>query len=467
MKGNAKYMILSIALAIGLCATQIFGNAFLILGILVAFLVLVGWSCSQNATLLVMLFFLPWSPLLRTSPDDFSFYTFGMIFICAISILKKEFRFKRYHIVAGILLLALTLISKLIDGSGLSFDYIAFMVLIILFPVVKEEWTASRYDYFQLVSFFSVGIILAALCAQQYANYPNIARYIRVDAYLTITRLSGFYGDPNFYTAQITAALGGCVIVILKEQNKRRITVLAVMTFLLMYCGFLSGSKSFALITGVVLVLWIIELLRMRGRTGLKIVMLLVAMIGAIYIASSALFGGLIDVLITRFSSAKSFDDFTTGRTELWENYLNVILTDWKVLVIGKGFTNIKVGGRSSHNTVIQMLYQFGLLGVPVLIAWTACFFRDVPRRLGMARKQVLNMLILLIGTFSPWLAIDALFFDEFFLLQMYAFMGCAQLLTQQDTIPNTTVVQADIPSSDERTNRYTALDKAWRKQDE
>ncbi len=458
MKGNVKYMVLSIILAIGLCATQILGNAFLLLGVLVAFLALVGWSSSQNATLLVMLFFLPWSPLLKSAPGEFSFYTFGMIFICAISILKKQFQFKRYHIVVGILLLILTLISKLMDNSGLSFDYVAFIMLIILFPVVKEEWTASRYDYFQLVTFFGIGIIMAALLAQQYANYPNIARYIRVDSYQTITRLSGFYGDANFYTAQITAAFGGCLAILLQEKNKRRTAALTIITFLLLYCGFLSGSKSFALVAGTIVVLWAIKLLRMRGRTGLKLLMLLVAVIAAIYIASSALFGGLIDVLITRFSSAKSFDDFTTGRTELWQSYANEILTNWKVLVIGKGFTNVKVNDRSSHNTLIQAVYQFGLLGVPVLIAWIVCFFRDVPRRLGMARKQVMNMLILLIGTFSPWIAIDALFFDEFFLLQMYAFMGCAHLLTEKDVLPNVPAVRADAGPPDEQRPLNTAL---------
>lgn len=423
-----NYFYISIAIALLLCAMQIRGSTMLILMCLAVFLALIGWCCTQNFTLPILLFFLPWSPLLRTSPNNFSFYTFGVVLVCAISVFKNWSRFKRYHIAVGVLLLFLTLLSKLLDGSSLSFDYIAFMMLIVLFPVVKEEQVSSQYDYFQVIAFFSAGVIVAALCAQRFAAYPNIAKYIRVDSYLTITRMCGFYGDPNFYTAQITAALSGCLVMILKETVKPRTVFLGILLVLLLYCGFLSGSKSFALISAAIVCLWIIELLRMRGRTGTKIALIISGSLVAAFIASSALFSGLIDVLITRFSYANNISDFTTGRTDLWQSYVNELLGDAKLLLLGKGFTNVKVNGRASHNTILQFIFQLGLLGTAPLVVWIVCFFTGIPKVHRLPKKQRLNLLILLLGTFGPWLAIDALFFDEFFLFQWYTLVGLQQL---------------------------------------
>lgn len=417
-----------VAVALCLCGAQIVGNTVAILVCLSAFIALVGWTCGQNCTLPILLFFLPWTQILRTSPSAFSFFTFGLVLVCAVSVVKNWRRFRRYHIIAGVGLLFLTLLSKLIDGSSLSFDYIAFMMLLLLFPVVKEECTAKNYGFFHAVIFFSAGVVLAALCAQSFAAYPNISKYINVHSYLTIRRMCGFYGDPNFYTAQITAALGSCLILLLKVDKKSHIFLFVGLGMILIYCGLLSGSKSFAIISAILLLLWAIEVIKIRGRTGFKVALLIGSGLAVIVMAVSSVVSGMLDVLATRFSYADDLSGFTTGRTDVWLDYGRELLENWKILFLGKGFTKSIINGKSSHNTIIQIFYQLGLLGAPFLILWIVCFFRSgrLPQRSG--KKQVINRLILLTGTILPWFAIDALFFDEFFLLQWFIFLGLQQL---------------------------------------
>lgn len=423
-----RYFWICVILAFGLCITQIIGSTILILACLAVFMLFVGWTCAKDVTLPVLLFFLPWSQILKTGPDAFSFFTFALVLICAISVVKKRLWFKRYHLVAGILLLMLTLFSKLLDGSFLAFDYIAFMMLIFLFPVVKEEWKAEKYDFFETEFFFSAGVVMAALCAKQFSVYPNIAKYINIHSYLNIIRMSGFYGDPNFYTAQILAALSGCLIAILKETNRRRVTAASILAVVLIYCGFLSGSKSFALIAAMIVLMWFVELVRMRGKSGRKAVMIIGGVIVALFIATSALFSGLIEVLVTRFSFSKDLSSFTTGRVELWVRYLEEIFNSAKILLLGKGFTNVKVDERAPHNTIIQAVFQFGIIGVIVLIGWCAGFYERIRKGSVPFKKRFLNTFLLIAGVYVPWLALDILFFDEFFLLQWYAFMGFLQL---------------------------------------
>lgn len=434
MKLQKQFLLSSIFLVLMLCMVQIRGSTVLILACLTAFLILLGWCCVQNYTLPILLFFLPWSPLMRVNPSGFSFFTIGLVLICMISVVKKRFCFRRYHIAVGIALAFLTLLSKLLGGNGIGFDYIAFLMLIVLFPVVKEEHTAQQYDFFQTWLFFSLGVIIAALSAQRFAGYGAISRYISVDAYLNIIRFCGFYGDPNFYTAQITAALGGGLYAVLRESAKRRILLLGIFSFMLLYCGFLSGSKSFALVTIAIVAIWAIELLRMHGRYGRKIILIIVAILAALYIATSAVFRGWIDVLITRFSFSTSLSRFTTGRTELWMMYLEELLGNGKILFLGEGFTNVKLNGRASHNTALQIIYQLGILGAPVLAVWSYCFFKDLPKRSRSLKKKDVSSWILLIGVFLPWMAIDILFFDELFLLQWYVFVALKSMPMAADT---------------------------------
>ena len=421
---NKKYVAFCILVAVLLCVAQILGNALLTLGCIALYVVLMAWCCSQDFTLPILLFFLPWSPVIRTDPASVSFYTLATVMICLISVIKKRFAFRKYQIKAGILLLFLTLLSKLLDGSGLDFAYIAFIMMIVFFPVVKEEIYKKKYDFYQAVVFFSLGVIIASICALNFAQSPNIGRFIQVHEYQTIIRRSGFYGDANFYTAQVLAALAGALSLIIREEGRGRRVFLGVLIFLLLYCGMLSGSKSFAIVAIIVVALWVIAILKMRGRAGLKIVLILAMAMLVSYIATSALFGGLIEVLLTRFSSTRDLESFTTGRIGLWESYFLEIFSEIKVFFLGRGFTNIKVNGRSSHNTIIQSFFQLGIIGVPVLCYWIIFFYRKVFQVERRRRMFNLKILIVSVGCFLPWMAIDILFFDEFFLLQWYVLLA-------------------------------------------
>ena len=430
---HKKYLTACIMVALMLCLAQIMGNTLLILACLAMYLILTAWCCSCDFTLPVLLFFLPWSPLLKMDPTGHSFYTFAMVLICLISIVKKRFYFRNYQLKAGILILFVTLFSKMLDGNFLAFDYIAFIMMIILFPGVKEEWRERKYDFYQIVCFFALGVIIASLCALFFAEFANIRKYINVDAYLTIIRRSGFYRDANFYTAQIMAALGGALSLLLQEKKKGRLVFLGMIAGFLLYCGFLSGSKSFVLVAAAVLLLWIVAILKMRGKAGLKAVLLMSLLIAGIFIATSTLFSGLIKVLLTRFASTKDLNSFTTGRVELWENYCIEILGNAKVFFLGKGFTNVKLNGRASHNTILQIFFQLGLLGTAVMIYWIVCFFREARQIQGKQGKKDLKTVIVFVGCFAPWLAIDALFFDEFFLLQWYMLIALNCLRSDDD----------------------------------
>lgn len=430
MSKNLIYLISCVILALGVCFAQIIGQNLLILGLLVVFLVLLSWLCVQGITLPILLFFLPWSSLLRLSPDQISFYTVGLVLVCAISVVRSGFMLKKRYIMIGMALLLITLLSQLISGSALSLSYLCFMMLIFLLPSVQQENTGKKYNFYWASVFFAVGIILAAFCAQQFVGYSNIKKYIVVDSYLTITRWCGFYSDPNFYTAQITAALSGVLFLIL-HSNGKKIIGLSCLSVLLIYCGMLSGSKSFLLVFICIMAVWLILLFRMRGKGSIKLLIYGMLMLVTVFIASSTVFKNLLDIMITRILLGdQTLNGFTTGRIEIWKNYINEIFHNAKILLVGNGMKNALVEGRASHNTIIQSVFQFGFLGVPFMIAW--CWnFMQLSSLKGIRKHNRLGgLLMLIVGCTVPWLAIDVLFFDDFFIVQWFLQIGFQFVVT-------------------------------------
>lgn len=433
---NIRKLILCIVLVVWICMAQIWGNTIVLLAGLGAYLVLLGWNCSKGFTLPMLLFFLPWSPVMRLSPDNVSFYTIGILMACLIGVFQNGFAIKKSFLILGLALLTTTLLTRLMDESGLSMSYLQFIAMIFLIPSLAAQGKQQKFDFEITTIFFAMGVILAAFIAQQVALYPNIRRYIVVHSYLAVTRWCGFYGDPNFYTAQVLAAMTATMLLILRG-NRRQVVVMAVLTVLLLYCGMLSGSKSFLLIFTGVFVMWLIKLFAIRGRVGIKLLIYCLLAVAVAFIAYSEVFQDLLEIIVLRFIlGGNSASGFTTGRSEIWKNYLKEIITHPKTLLLGSGFVNILVKGRASHNTLIQIVFQFGLVGAPFLLLWMWRFYTGIFQTDREGTVWPLEALMLACGVFLPWLALDILFFDEFFLFQWFVWLGIGECLTGKGQEP-------------------------------
>lgn len=419
-------IIWCLIIAAGLCTAQVLGETYLILSCLICFMMLVVWAALKNRVMPVMLFFLPWATLLKTDPASMSFFTVALILVCLIAWAKRRFRLC-FYVFSALALILITFFSKMIDSYSVDNSFILFVIMLLFFPLLKRE-AEFRYDFGHLTVSFALGIITAALSARQLVEFPAIARYIDVHTASGITRLSGYYGDPNFYSAHITAALSGILVILLDRRKSRQRPVYVLLALVLLYCGFLSASKAFALVAICLMILWVIQILFMGGKLSAKAMLVLGTVIAGAFVLSSSVFADLIDVIAERFSQAENISDLTTGRTEIWMSYFDAITSDLKVLFIGEGFTNVKVNRYASHSTLIQIIYQFGLLGIVPMTAWIIMFAKR-PRRLRrLSVKHFLRVLILLTGIFGPWMSIDMLFFDEFFLMQFYMYAAVCLL---------------------------------------
>lgn len=429
------FMAACLVEAVWLLVAQVWGGMALILPCLVCFLGLVVWATIQNMAMPVILFFLPFASLLKIRPGTISFYTIALLLIYLIYTVTGSRNVRIHHLVPALCLVALTLVVKTLYGYEIDNTYILFAITLMLLPffAVELNGQSGRYDFYWLTLFFVVGIALAAVTAQYLVMFPNIARYIDVNTTLGVIRRSGYYGDPNFYSAHITAALSGVLILFLNGTKKRTLFALILMALLLIYCGLMSVSKSFLLVALCLFLFWVLELLFQKGRVSVKVTLILTLIVTAMFVLSSTIFTDMLGEILARFSDDNNISDFTTGRTELWYRYLVALAEDPLLLLFGKGYTDVLVGGRAAHNTIIQSIFQFGLVGCAFALAWVVFFVRVLLDDAKVRWNTVTQVAILFIGVFGPWMALDYLFFDELFILPVYVCVALRFLSEQSE----------------------------------
>ena len=430
--------------AIWLLVAQATGSLILLLPCLACFLFLVCFAAIQGVALPVLMFFLPFAPLLKIYYGTISFFTLALLCVYVISAFFGSKGQDVRHFIPALLITALSMLVKLAYNESFSNSYFLFIVTLLFLPFIKNE-ILKKYDFLSLTLFFVLGITIAAITSQFLIYFPSIMQFInRIDFYDSV-RLAGYYGDPNFYSAHISAALAGTLILLLKSGSKKRIVALVVMVLVLLYCGLLSISKSFLLISVCLFLLWISKLLFTKGKISLKFSIVSMAIVAAIFLLSSTIFTDSVNLILSRFSNDNSLSDFTTKRTDIWLNYFKHFIDNPAIFLFGHGYSSVLVYEKAAHNTLIQLIFQFGIVGFSFYVLWLLFLLKKFFNKILFKINDLMSVLILLVGCVGPWLALDMLFLDEFFLIPIYVISGILFLNNDTDDSLNVQENNADI----------------------
>ena len=434
LKIQSKVLWMAVCLlgVMWLLLSQTLGNMILLIPCLACFLAFVVWAALRGWAIPILMFFLPFASLLKFKPGMISMYTVAMLAVFLIYAVKGSKNISIKHFVPALLLIALTLVVKTLYGYSIDNSYILFSAALLLAPLLQRE-LGEKYDFYWLTMFFAVGIITAALSARALIVFPTITQYyIRTHQLVGGIRYAGFYGDPNFFSAHITAALGGIFVMLLNKLSKARVIILVVAMSLLGYCGFMSVSKSFFVVLVAVVLFWIIALLFAKEKVTAKVAVLFTLIVGVAFLLLTTAFTDMVGMMLMRLSGNQSLSALTTGRIDLWLQYLNAFEEDPLLLTFGKGLSDVLVNDRAAHNTILQSIFQFGLVGSVVMLVWLASYARNLMSGVKIHWHQITQVGILLIGAIGPWMALDLLFFDEFFLMPIYLCLGIS-FLTQAE----------------------------------
>ena len=119
------------------------------------------------------------------------------------------------------------------------------------------------------------------------------------------------------------------------------------------------------------LFLFWLPILLERGNYGSARTRLLFGVLCAVvFVLVSPAFRQVIRIISARFTEGEGLAGLTTNRTTLWLQYLTAFVHDIPLTLFGAGYTSVNLFRKASHNTLIQAVYQFGILGIPLLLVW-------------------------------------------------------------------------------------------------
>ncbi len=389
---------------------------------------------SRGAKFLaLMLFYLPWSPIMKFNADGPTFYTIAfLLFFCCFLLTKELFERKAVLTLQNLLLVSIitiyTMIVKLVSGYDISLSYVVFLVMLVLIPTYFYLYR-SQLSFGECIIFFSAGIMSASFSAKILMSYPHMLRYIEVSSWEAggLTRLSGFYGDANYYAAHILTAICGLLILVFNKRYYERV-LLFFFVITLVYLGFLSVSKMFLLLLGATAGVWLFFVFSQKGRALTKISVLLAFAVALVFISKSPFFKKLIQMYRVRFQVVSDISSFTTGRSDILQDYISYFTHHPIALLFGQGMTQVYTGGimYAAHNTFVQIIYQLGIAGSIILALWMIQLLSSAgkPKIPHLSGGSRIGIILLAISCFGSWFALDILFADEFFLIPLLFLVG-------------------------------------------
>ncbi len=200
------------------------------------------------------------------------------------------------------------------------------------------------------------------------------------------TRFGAFFNNENTLSVFCTCCAACFIALILLDRIsfKKNWFYPLIATAI----GTWSMSKAFTILNIVLYLTWII-IGFIKSRNKLRALIIIVAFLLSLS-AACLIFHEKAKAIFSRFTSGSMADfwsNFTTGRVEIWREYVKTWLSSPRSILFGWGFTSPQIPSlRYEHSVYIAFLYQYGIIGSLILIAaavWTikqnACFEKKLP----------------------------------------------------------------------------------------
>ena len=76
----------------------------------------------------------------------------------------------------------------------------------------------------------------------------------------------------------------------------------------------------------------------------------------------------MLNNILERLFSADDFNSLTTGRFNLWQSYIEYFSLHIDKLIFGGGLGAPLLDDKAAHNTYIELIYNYGIIGIALFI---------------------------------------------------------------------------------------------------
>lgn len=217
-----------------------------------------------------------------------------------------------------------------------------------------------------IAAYFMLDVILVTL------KYVSVEEMMREDfrfgflgTYLS-TKV-GLYDNENMVALFAIVAIA-LLLVSAETSEKFRLLKVAFIVYFV-YFGLMTGSKTFLLSIGIVILVYILYVLR---RSIVKMLGVVTGIGLLLAIGANTVFKPLFDRVVERFLA----DDITTGRASLFQQYNEYIFSDRRHFLFGIGLQGVeeKTGiDKAPHNGFQEVLLCWGIIGLVAIVVLLVC----------------------------------------------------------------------------------------------
>ncbi|WP_342505957.1 hypothetical protein [Sporosarcina sp. FSL K6-2383] len=412
--------VLIMVAALSVLAKLISGhNLFLVLFLLV--------SCygimkeKVEGKIIFLLFFSTWIYVLKLDGDRFSFFhIIQVVYLmsCLFSMLNNKIRVSLTVIMGFLFFVLYILLTSGFASNSNLLVIIGFLLNFLTIAVATATLTENA-SYERYVLSYASGLVFSGFVALLGRWVPQVEQYIqnRGETYTLYennhlyTRFSGLDVDPNYFSLQVLVAIALLLVI---SGYKKQLLKESVLIIALTFMGLLTLSKMFLLMLIVILIYMCLIYVTSKYRSVMKY---LFALTVIIFVAMPF---GLLDfivVTLARFSEqGGTVVSVTTGRSSLWLAYIQEIITNPRIFLIGNGIGTGFLDGYAAHNMYLSYWYFTGFLGIVALLVFVGYSYKHMNKTAeGSIKKakRVLNSLplfVVIVANFS----LDSIVMDFF-----------------------------------------------------
>lgn len=283
-------------------------------------------------------------------------------------------------------LLAIYMISGLRPGQSSLLSDIKTIVnysLLLIFALAFE-----REQWIRLFDFYIWGHVCAALLAVIAGGSARLGQAIETDTAVVgeieVRRFSGLDMDTNFFAVNC-AFIIACLLFFLCSRGLKDISKKKIMTFTGIYfiLGIMTFSKMFIVALGFAAFYYYMTNMQ---RKLARLILWSVLGISLFLMVNMYTNGAAVTLFFGRFTNpARDYgsvmNTLTTGRYVIWTAYVKDWLSDLGKILFGSGMAYKRLPEfKMHHQTYIEILYQFGIIGSVLFLSYIYSVFGMVRR---------------------------------------------------------------------------------------
>lgn len=345
-----------------------------------------------------LLFFISWVYVIKFDISGYSLLVVLSSFYILLSILtlflQKQGISKQLlltYFLFAFYTVAVTIVSggNLIAVLGFVLNY---SVLFCAILTLDDKAYFRRYTYI-----YASGLLAASIVRLISYSVPEIDHFIEsmtiVNTVKTMnsisTRFTGLDLDPNYFSLQVLIAMA-CLLVLFNldgKKEKKSIVLLVILAFF----GILTYSKMFIITLIVFIMMTFVVFIRNNVKTAIKFSSFIVIICGgALYFFYEKLF----EIYWIRFfGSGISTDAITTGRVSSWSLFVNEILQNTKIFVLGAGFGTSFAKVKMAHTMYLSTPYYIGLIGIVLSVLYISSLYKVLRENVGIMNRPGFQIL--------------------------------------------------------------------------